>query len=265
MKKIALLCVAEVVFCVICGSVGIEKTAETAVPAQISMSDIIYQTLPVEKDVKTDVYEFGRIINIPVFTQLAVGTGKKIESFQPICQYPELPTGCEMTSLAMVLNYNNVATDKCDLSDNYLDKGPVGTVDFHVAFEGDPRDENSYGCYAPVVVNTANRYLGSEQSGLKASDISGAELEDLFKYIDLNIPVIVWGTQDCREGYYSVTWNVDGKELTWFTPEHCMVLTGYDDSMVWVSDPIYGDVRSYDRAVFKNRYDSLQKQAVIIK
>lgn len=265
MKKIVLLCVATAVFCVGCSSSEIENTAETDISAQFSTSNITYQTLPVEKDTKTDSYESGGKINVPVSTQAAVGTGKKIEPFQPLCQYPELPTGCEMTSLAMVLNYNNVATDKCDLSDNYLVKGPVGTVDFRVAFEGDPRDENSYGCYAPVVVNTANRYLGAKQSGLKASDISGAELEDLFKYIDLNIPIIVWGTQDCQEGYYSVTWNVDGKELTWFTPEHCMVLTGYDDSMVWVADPIYGDVRSYDRVVFKNSYDSLQKQAVVIK
>ncbi len=191
--------------------------------------------------------------------------GKRIESFQAICQYPELPTGCEMTSLAMALNYSGVPADKCDIADNYLDKGEVGTVDFRAAFAGDPRDESSFGCYAPVVVNAANRYLQAAQSTLQAQDLSGTEFEELFLYIDAGIPVIVWGTQDCAEGHYSVTWNVNGQDLTWYTPEHCMVLVGYDEGLAWVADPIYGDVRSYDREIFKSRYEALYRQAVVIR
>ena len=81
---------------------------------------------------------------------------------------------------------------------------------------------------------------------------------------EAGIPLIVWGTQDCREGHYSVTWNVDGKDLTWFTPEHCMVLVGMDDSAVRVADPIYGNIISYERSVFESCYDSLFQQAVAI-
>lgn len=191
--------------------------------------------------------------------------GKSLASFQAICQYPELPTGCEMTSLTMVLNYNGIPADKCDIADNYLDKGPVGTVDFRQAFEGDPRDESSYGCYAPVAVNAANRYLQAVQSGLRAADLSGTEFEELFSYIDTGIPVIVWGTQDCAEGHYSVTWNVNGVDLTWYSPEHCMVLVGYEEGLVWVADPIYGDVRNYDREIFKSRYEELYRQAVVVQ
>lgn len=184
---------------------------------------------------------------------------------QPICQYPELPTGCEITSLAMALNYNGIPADKCDLADHYLDKGEVGTVDFRIAFEGDPRDESSYGCYSPVIVNTANRYLQAVQSDLEAIDISGGELEDLFTYIDAGVPVIVWGTLDCAEGHYSVTWNVGGEDLTWYTPEHCMVLVGYEDGQVWAADPVYGDVRNYDINIFRSRYEALYRQAIVIQ
>lgn len=188
-----------------------------------------------------------------------------LDTFQPICQYPELPTGCEITSLTMVLNHNGIPAGKCDLADNYLDKGEVGTVDFRIAFEGNPRDENSYGCYAPVVTNTANKYLQSVQAGLTAIDLSGIEFEGLFPYIDQGIPVIVWGTLDCAEGHYSVTWNIDGADLTWYTPEHCMVLVGYEDSRVWVADPVHGDIRDYDRNIFRDRYEALYKQAVVIQ
>lgn len=188
-----------------------------------------------------------------------------IPNFKAVCQYPELPTGCEMTSLTMVMNYYGINADKCDISDNYLDKGEVGTVDFRKAFVGDPRDESSFGCYAPVVVNTANRYLQAQGSSLRATDVTGADLESLFGYINSQVPVIIWGTLDCNEGYYSVTWNVDGQDLTWITPEHCMVLVGYDQQSVWVADPIYGEVVSYDKAIFESRYDTLLKQAVVIK
>lgn len=183
---------------------------------------------------------------------------------KPLCQYPELATGCEITSLTAVLNYYGYNVDKCSLSDDYLEKGPVGETDFRLAFEGDPRDGNSYGCYAPVIKNTANKYLSAQNSSMYAKDITGGEFEELFDYIDRGIPVIVWGTLDCREGHYSVTWNVDGKDLTWFTPEHCMVLIGYESDTVTVCDPTYGDIRSYDRELFKSRYNSLQKQAVVI-
>lgn len=192
------------------------------------------------------------------------GNTKMKDSFIPICQYPELPTGCEVTSLTMVLNYYGINADKCNISDNFLEKGDVGSVDFNVAFVGDPRDASSYGCYAPVIVNAANLYLEYNQSKLNAKNITGTELEDLFPYIDSEKPVIIWGTQDCSEGHYSVTWNVAGEDLTWFTPEHCMVLVGYDDVNVWVADPIYGDIRNYDIQTLKNSYDSLNKQAILI-
>lgn len=38
-----------------------------------------------------------------------------------ILQNPELPTGCEVTALAIVLNYYGYGVDKCDLSDYYLE------------------------------------------------------------------------------------------------------------------------------------------------
>ena len=193
------------------------------------------------------------------------GTGLKLISFTPLCQYPELPTGCEITSLTAVLQYYGVECDKCDISDNYLSKGEVGTVDFNKAFEGDPRDEGSYGCYANVIIETAYKFLAGKDQMLIVSDSTGSTLSELYPLIDRDVPVIVWGTQNCAEGSYTVTWNVDGQDMTWFSPEHCMVLVGYDDSSVWVADPMYGDVRSYDKTVFERSYDSLNRQAIVIE
>lgn len=185
----------------------------------------------------------------------------------PLSQSPELLTGCEVVSLTMALNYNGFNIDKCTLSDNYLPKGEVGNTDFKKAFVGNPRNNDSYGCYSPVIEKTANNFLIEQGSNLRGYDISGSEFENLFSYIDTGIPVIVWGTRNCEQGHYSVTWNVAGQKLQWYTPEHCMLLTGYDrkNRIVYVCDPLKGKVETYDLSIFNQRYNDLGKQAVIIK
>ena len=188
-----------------------------------------------------------------------------LADFTVLSQLPELPTGCEVTSLTMALNYCGVEADKCDIADNYLDKGVVGTVDFRVAFEGDPRDEYSYGCYAPVLLNAANRYLEAQDSDLRAKDLTGTAFEQLLSYIDSGIPVIVWGTVDCEEPVNRISWEIDGEELKWYSPEHCMVLIGYDDRQVTVADPLKGATATFDRELFKARYNDLFQQAIVIE
>lgn len=185
--------------------------------------------------------------------------------FKPICQYPELPNGCEITSLTMVLYYNGYHFKKENLSDKYLDKGEVGTVDFREAFEGDPRDSNSYGCYAPVIVNTANKYLRAKESKLKALDISETDFNELFNYTDAGIPVIIWCTYELKQGHFSVTWHVNDRDLTWYTPEHCMVLLGQKGDNAITADPAYGEIKVYSKRLLEKRYNELFKQAVIIQ
>ena len=45
-----------------------------------------------------------------------------------VLQNPELPTGCEITALTIVLNYLGYDVDKLTMADKYLDKGPVGKL-----------------------------------------------------------------------------------------------------------------------------------------
>ncbi len=197
--------------------------------------------------------------------QQVSGAPLKLVNIQTLAQLPELPTGCEVTSLAAVLNYYGVTIDKCDIGDRYLDKGAVGTVDFREAFEGDPRDEDAYGCYAPVIVNAANRILTERGTSMQAAEVSGQELEQLFSYLDRDIPVIIWGTLDCAPGEPTAVWEVNGKQLQWIYPEHCMVLAGYSDTSVWVCDPMSGQMQEYDKELFKTGYNALLRQAVVIQ
>lgn len=193
------------------------------------------------------------------------GYSRSLADFVVIHQHPELPTGCEVTSLTMVLNYYGFLAGKLELANKYLPKGPVGSTDFRKAFLGDPRNSWSRGCYAPAIVKTANSYLAAQKSKMRAVEISGRELTTLSAYTNADIPVMVWGTIDCRQPYVSATWYINGEKLNWVSPEHCMVLLGFPNGKVKVADPDSGSIRLFDLNLFRNRYNALHKQGVILK
>ena len=186
--------------------------------------------------------------------------------FKAVNQHPELPTGCEITSLTAVLNYYGYNVDKCTMSDNYLEKGEAWKTDFHYAFAGDPRSSYAYGCYAPAIVKAANKYLREKNSALSARQLSGYTFEELFNFTSSGTPVIVWATMDMSQGYYSQSWTAsNGNRVTWYAGEHCLVLLGGNKDVVYAADPTYGAIKTYNRSLFKKRYQELFSQAVVIQ
>lgn len=198
-----------------------------------------------------------------------VVTTKKIplyKFFKAVKQHPELPTGCEITALTSVLNFYGYNVSKLTMSDKYLEKGDALKTDYHTAFAGEPRSESSYGCYAPAIVNAANKYLIENKSMLRAEQLSGYSLDELLKFTDDGTPVIVWTTLNLWESTYTENWSVGkGKTVTWLANEHCMVLVGYTKDKVYAADPEYGKIKTYSKSLFNKRYKELFSQAVILK
>lgn len=180
-----------------------------------------------------------------------------------VSQYPELPTGCEITALTTVLNYLGYNVDKLTMADYYLDKGKMGEVSPYKAFIGNPRDEDSCGAFAPVLVNSATKYLKSQRSYMNVYNITGAEYNELLDYVDDGHPVLVWETMYMKEPYESCTWNIDGENIMWLSREHAMVLIGYTQSTYIMADPLRG-ICEYDKELVETRYKSMGKQAIVI-
>ena len=77
-----------------------------------------------------------------------------------ISQYPQLPTGCEITALAEVLHYLGYNIDKEDLARNYLDMKDIATKGCFVEyFWGSPWKSSGSGCFAPAIANAADIQL----------------------------------------------------------------------------------------------------------
>lgn len=188
-------------------------------------------------------------------------TQKVFHEVETVLQNPELPHGCEVTGLAMLLSYYGISADKCELAERWLPKGAWGQTDFREAFVGDPgKKVASAGCYAPVIADTANRYLKEEK--LTAIAKEGVSFEELLAMVQ-EAPILAWTTMNLQAPYIAQVWEVDGEELYWQNYEHCVVLTGYDTEkgVLYGTDPLYGPCE-YDMRLFSLRFQTMYSQVV---
>lgn len=198
-----------------------------------------------------------------------------IENIELIHQLPELPTGCEVTSLTMALRYFGFDAEKTVIADKYLEKSEVyqGTdnklygPDYRYIFAGSPTDDkSSFGCMAPCIVSAAQKFLEENNAQMSPVDLTGTDFDDLFTLIDQDVPVIIWSTMSLAAPEYNTKWRTsEGEEIVWPQNEHCVLLTGYDinANTVRIHDPINGIIILNMDAV-RERYEQLEKTAVVI-
>ena len=175
----------------------------------------------------------------------------QINSFDIIFQMPELPTGCEITALTMVLNYYGMEADKVEMATKYLptqelnlyygSDGRLYGNDLNQYFIGNPTTENGYVCGTGAIVTAANAYLQDQGSDLTAVDYTGADVDTLYEIVSQDIPVVVWVTISMTdrgetEGWYTRS----GEYVDWSTYDHGAVLIGYTQDTVTIADPISG-------------------------
>lgn len=184
-----------------------------------------------------------------------------------IYQKPELPNGCEVTSLAIVLKYLGFDVTKETLADQYLPKGRIGSTSPYVAYIGNPRVRSaSWYCYSPVIARCGNSYLQTQTTDYEAVDLTGQEFDRILCEVDAGRPVILWGTLSMSGPSTGSDWVIDGVHYTKYMNLHCLVLIGYDQKqgLAYMADPLRGNV-TYSLSTVKRRYEQLGKQAVVIK
>ena len=184
-----------------------------------------------------------------------------------VSQYPSLPSGDEITALGTVLKHLNYNVDINDLCDLYLNKGPVGFTSFYEANVGNPRSQyNSYGCYAPVIIDAANRFIQANGGSYKVTDLSGYNPDELYRQVYNGNPIIVWVCEDFEiTPSISRIWVVNGKTLYLKSNMACMVLIGYDNTRntVTLSDPA-GGIITVSKDLFELRYSQMGAQAIMV-
>lgn len=240
---------------------------KSVISLKASNDEIDYNEDAALVDVELDqVEEAGEIAelgteNVQMQTE-AIENYYKMEDFEWLSQNPELPTGCEITSLTSVLNFYGINVKKETMADDYLKKGDGS---YYRMFLGNPRDAGSFGCMAQPIVDAANLYFKKNNVSMKASNVSGVTFDKILEYVSQGVPMIVWNTMGMAPAYESQTLTLDGREYTWIAPEHCVVVVGYDldNNEVYVADPMAGMV-TRNLKTFEERYNSLKRQAVYV-
>lgn len=198
-----------------------------------------------------------------------------IENFDIVLQTPELPTGCEITAMTMVLNYYGFDIDKVTMASDYLPTAPAkfyrdsdGEMcgpDLERYFVGNPAEEEGYVCGTKAILTAANGYLRKTGSALRAFDGKGVSPGELYHWVSEDTPVVVWVTIHMDERVIAGKWKTEsGEFVEWGHKDHGAVLIGYTEDTVTIADPISGEV-VYEKEAFERVYASRGSQCVILK
>ena len=187
-----------------------------------------------------------------------------------ISQNDKYPTGCESVSAVMVCQYVGISINVDTFITSYLpyasftyENGEL--IGYHPDhyFMGDPFTEDGVGCWAPCIETAIRKFLPADYV---LENTTGEDLSFLCdRFIDHGIPVVVWVTMYMGETFQFRQWTLKetGERFDWLSPEHCMVLTGYDQQYYYFNDPLQGKVR-YKREVVEDRFSQMGRQSLTV-
>ncbi|CAM4375001.1 C39 family peptidase [Paenibacillus alkaliterrae] len=187
-----------------------------------------------------------------------------------ISQLPELERGCEVTSLAMMLQHAGIEVGKMELADR-VKKDPTpyrkenGIVYFGNPYDGFVGDMTSYSKPGYAVYHGPIKELGEQYLPDRILDMTGITFEDMLYALQLGKPV--WVIANTTFALLP-----DSKFQTWQTPsgpvditykEHAVLLTGYDENYVYFNDPLANEKdRKINISSFQQAWEQMGHQAV---
>ena len=173
-----------------------------------------------------------------------------------IRQMPELARGCEVTSLAMLLNFKGVEIDKMILAEeverheNNPYKGFVGDI-YSFAKPG-------YAVYNGPIFDLLHKYLPET-----AMNMTYCDFEDLYYLIDSDNPiwVITNSSYAPLPGSRFVIQPTDEGNILITYSEHSVLVTGYDERYIYFNDPL-GYISKAEKTKFIEAWEQMGRQAV---
>ncbi|WP_265458301.1 C39 family peptidase [Enterococcus sp. HY326] len=180
---------------------------------------------------------------------------------------PRLYNGCEVTSLAMILNYHGFAVTKNQLAEE-LPTVPVQDANGnygnpHEAFVGDMTANTGpgYFVYHEPIYQLANQFI---DNSYEAIDLSGSDFTEIQRQLSIGNPVWVITTTTFSETGDNFTWQTTTGEVSVSMSEHSVVLTGYDENEIYLNDPYGSKDYATDLQAFIASWEQMGRQAVVI-
>ncbi|NRD79060.1 C39 family peptidase [Bacillus sp. BRMEA1] len=173
-------------------------------------------------------------------------------------QKPELPGGCEVTCLAMALQYKGVNVDKLTLARRMP---YTKTLDPNRGYVGSPYNDSGY-TINPVKLQLLARVYRSQ-----SSDMTGASIKTIENEVRRGNPVLAWytiGYGDVRDMNHFKYRN--GHQYWWPQPLHCIVVSGVSKYHFYINDPYNGN-KNYpiEKTKFARVYTEMGRRALVIR
>lgn len=190
-----------------------------------------------------------------------------------VLQNPELPNGCEITSLTAILQSYGYDVSKTVMADVYLEQIPFSRkdgklygADPYLAYAGNPRHARSgFFVYGPPIVDAAHKYFADVGGTHEALDISGSSREEIMSYLYDGYPVLMWVTLNLEKSRINYSWYIYDTDEFFPAPVnlHAVVLHGFNGDELYVMDPLRGLI-TRDADEFFASYDDLGSHAVVV-
>lgn len=205
---------------------------------------------------------------IVIFGLPVSGPGKNLLDVPLISQYPELPSGCEVTALAMALRYYGVKVDKTTLAEQMpYDRTPLKRDhNRRIVQWGDPEVGyvgNPYKLGTTINPNPLKKVLDRYRPG--GIPLYGKEFSTIEHYVKKGKPVIVWYTLHYRMPEKR-TWRTPAGKLIYApTPLHCVLVTGVSDRHVYFHDSDAGKKHvKVAKDQFIAVYNAMGRRALVV-
>lgn len=185
-------------------------------------------------------------------------------------QLPQLENGCEVTSLAMLLQYEHISVSSTTLA-KQIARDPTPLVinqNGHIASWGNPNDgfvgsitgrKPGFGVFHHPIALLLARYEPHQ-----ALDLTGTNWDTLLQVVKSGRPVIAWTTIYLAPVTNFVTWNSPSGPIHTTLFEHAVLLVGYNDTQVFINNPLTDSFQSVPMAAFRESWIQMGRQAVTI-
>lgn len=184
-----------------------------------------------------------------------------------ISQLPELKNGCEVTSLAMLLQYKGIQVSKMTLASRIKKDPTPYRVSGGNVYWGNPNNgfvgditgrSKGYSVYHGPVYQLANQYTN-------AIDLTGSTFDVILQHISRGKPVWVISTSTFNtvpsSQWQTIQTSLGPLRMTFH--EHSVLLTGYDQNYIYFNDPLANiKNRKVSRSSFKKGWEQFGRQAI---
>lgn len=177
---------------------------------------------------------------------------------------PRLYNGCEITSLAMILNYHGIKVTKNEVAKKVktvpltYSNGKKGNP--NAGFVGDMANGPGLGVYNGPVLEVAKKYVGD-----RAVNLTNHSFDEVLEEVGQGLPVWIITTSSFAPVSVFQTWNTPQGKIDITFSEHSVVITGYDKNYIYINNPYGEKNQKVNRVSFIKAWEQMGKQAIVIK